>query len=166
MVDAFADEESLINNVMKIVGSFNRETRIARSTNCLLTTGQCIDILTDTSFSGDFQTFLRQKYGAFYSFEQLNELGLNYIEFKLPLHDLSGLQKLHRSEGYLIDRAAVMKELEPKKIEAQNSKDDLMIGLYMLEEVMAIVRKRSKVPQIRSIKATVRVKQGETSELK
>ena len=46
VVDAFVDEESLINNVMKIVGSFNREARVARSTNCLLTTGQCIDILT------------------------------------------------------------------------------------------------------------------------
>lgn len=51
VVDAFADEESLINNVIKIVGSFNRETRVARSINCLLTTGQCIDILTDCSFS-------------------------------------------------------------------------------------------------------------------
>ena len=115
VVDAYLEEESLINTVMKIVGSFNKEAKVARSTNCLLTTGQCSDILSDCSFAGEYQTFLRQKYGAFYTFEQLNELSLNYIEFKLPLHDLSGLEKLHKAEGYLIDRAAVLKELEPKK---------------------------------------------------
>ena len=39
-----------------------------------------------------------------------------------------------------------------------------MLGLYFLEEVMAIVRRRWKVPQIRSIKATVKVKASENSK--
>ena len=38
------------------------------------------------------------------------------------------------------------------------------MGLYFLEEVMTIVRKRSKVPQIRSIKATVKTKSSGDSE--
>ena len=68
------------------------------------------------------------------------------------------MEKLHKSEGYLIDRASILKELEPKKREAQRSKDDLLMGLYFLEEVMSVVRKRKKVTQIRSIKAIVKVK--------
>lgn len=86
--------------------------------------------------------FLRQKYGAFYSFKQLATTEINYIEFPFSIYDLENLKKLSKTEGYLIDRKAVIKELEPKKKEAENSKDELMMGLYFLEEVMAIVRKR------------------------
>ena len=36
-----------------------------------------------------------------------------------------------------------------------------MMGLFQLEKIMAVVRKRMKVTQIRSIKAAARVKVGE-----
>jgi hypothetical protein len=68
VVDTFVQEELLINRLIKIVGSFNRISNIFRSTNSLLTTGQCSDIMLTNSFCGEYQSFLRQKYGAFYTF--------------------------------------------------------------------------------------------------
>jgi exosome complex RNA-binding protein Rrp42 (RNase PH superfamily) len=50
IIDSYSEEESLINSVIKIGGTFNREVRVSRCTNSLLTTGQCIDILEDTSY--------------------------------------------------------------------------------------------------------------------
>lgn len=64
---------------MKIVGSFNRESHVFRSTNSILTTGQCSDIVLNNSYSADYQSFLRQKYGAFYTFEQLSELEISFL---------------------------------------------------------------------------------------
>lgn len=57
---------------MKVIGSYNRESNVFRSANCSLTTGQCSDVILNSSFTGEYQTFLRQKYGALYSFEQLS----------------------------------------------------------------------------------------------
>ena len=68
-----------------------------RSTNNLLTTGQCSDIALCSSYTGEYQTFLRQKYGSLHSFDQLNDLEINYIEFKLPIHDTESLKKLTKS---------------------------------------------------------------------
>lgn len=64
---------------MKIVGSFNRESNVFRSTNSILTTGQCSDIVLNNSYAADYQNFLRQKYGAFYTFEQLSELQISFL---------------------------------------------------------------------------------------
>ena len=64
----------------------------------------------------------------------------------------------------MIDRKAILKELEPKKKEAEQSKDDLMMGLYFLEEVMAVVRKRSKATQIRSIKGLIKKRKEESGK--
>lgn len=63
------------------------------------------------------------KYGVLFNFDELADLTLHYIEFKPPLYDMSLLKNLTKSEGYLIDRKAVMKEIEHKKKEAENSKD-------------------------------------------
>lgn len=132
IVDSYAEEEYLVNKVIKIVGSYNRESNVFRSSNCLLTTGQCSDIMLNNSFCGDYQSFLRQKYGAFYTFEQLADLEIGYVEFKLPVYDLQPIKDLNQTEGYLLDKAALIRELLPKRKEAENSKDELMMGLYYL----------------------------------
>ena len=116
------------------------------------------------SYEGEYQTFLRQKYGAFYNFEQLAETDVHYIEFNFPIHNFKKLEKLSKLEGFLIDRKAILKELEPKKKEAEKSKDELMMGLYFLEEVMAVVRKRSKATQVRSIKGLVKLRKEDSAK--
>jgi hypothetical protein len=45
----------------------------------------------------------------------LEELDINYVEFRLPLHDLEGIRKLSDCEGYMIDRASIERELLVKK---------------------------------------------------
>lgn len=46
----------------------------------------------------------------------LNSLSVNYLEFKLPIYDPNFTKKLTKTNGYLINYAAILDELESKKI--------------------------------------------------
>lgn len=89
----------------------------------MLSTGQCKDLLSDSSYNSEYQKFLRGKYGALYRFDQLAQLTLAFLEFRLPLTNLAPLKVLHSEEGYLVDRVALDEELKPQRVEAENSKD-------------------------------------------
>jgi hypothetical protein len=59
---------------MKILWNFNKEVRITRSSNSMLSTGQCKDLANDNTYNNEYQKYLRTKYASFYKFEQLNAL--------------------------------------------------------------------------------------------
>lgn len=56
-----------------------------RSSNGVLSTGQCLDISKDNLYNTENHKFLRNKYGSLYKFDQLSLLSVNYIEFKYPV---------------------------------------------------------------------------------
>jgi hypothetical protein len=45
--------------------------------------------------------------------------------------------------------------LKDKRAEAENSKDELMLTLYQLEESITILKRRQKLPQIKEMKGVV-----------
>lgn len=44
-----------------------------------MTTGQCSDIMLSNVHMGEYQGFLRVKYGAFYGFEQIADLDVHFV---------------------------------------------------------------------------------------
>jgi len=80
---------------------------VFRSSNSMLSTGQCSDILKDNTYNTEYQKFLRSKYGSLYKFDLLTQLSVNYIEFKYPIFDLAGIKSLTVNQGYLIDYEAI-----------------------------------------------------------
>jgi hypothetical protein len=165
VLDCQGEEDALLGSITRILRSFARESRITRASNSVLSTGQCADILQDNSFASEYQKFLRNKYGALYRFDQLSQLTLNFLQFKLPLLDLPALRALAKDEGFLVDRAAIEQELLPLRVEAENSKDELMEGLFQLQQVMTLQRKREKAPQVRSLKGVVQLQNDERAEI-
>ena len=111
VLDSQGEPEVLLGSITKILRSFARDSRITRASNNVLSTGQCADILQDNSFSSEYQKFLRNKYGVLYKFDQLSQLTLHFLPFRLPLLDLPSLKALSKEEGFLVDRAALAQEL-------------------------------------------------------
>jgi hypothetical protein len=107
LLDCQGEDEALLGSITRILRSFARESRISRASNSVLSTGQCADILNDNSFNSEYQKFLRNKYGALYRFDQLSQLSLHFIQFKLPLLDLPALNALAKQEGLLVDPSAI-----------------------------------------------------------
>lgn len=69
----------MIDTVMKILWSFNKEAQIFRASNSMLSTGQCTDIVKNNYYGNEYQKFLRVKYGSLYKFDALAELSVNYL---------------------------------------------------------------------------------------
>lgn len=94
VLDSQGEPEASLSSITKILRSFARDSRITRASNSVLSTGQCADILQDSSFNSEYQKFLRNKYGALYKFDQLSQLTLHFLPFRLPLIDLPALKGL------------------------------------------------------------------------
>jgi hypothetical protein len=165
VLDCQGEDEALLASITHVLWHFARESRITRASNSMLSTGQCSDILRDNSYNSEYQKFLRNKYGALYKFDQLAQLSLHFLEFKVPLLDLPALRALSQEEGFLIDRTAIDQELQPQRVEAENSKDELMEGLFRLQQVMTVQRKREKAPHLRSLKGVAQLQNDEKVEL-
>ena len=51
VVDTYGEDEAETNLVMKVVWGINSEAKVYRTTNAMMTTGQCKDIFKDQLFS-------------------------------------------------------------------------------------------------------------------
>jgi hypothetical protein len=103
-----ADDESLLSSISKILWVFNSEAKISRASNGIISSGQCSDIVKDESYSSEHNEFLRNKYSAFFKFELLNALSVNYLEFKFPIFNLNFTKQLTKTNGFLINYASIL----------------------------------------------------------
>lgn len=117
------DDDKLLSSISKILWVFNSEAKISRASNGVISSALCSDIVKDESYLTEYNEFLRNKYSSFYKFDSINSLSVNYLDFKLPIFDPNFTKQLSKTNGYLIDYAAILNELKPKKLEAENSKD-------------------------------------------
>ena len=103
VLDTRGEKEAQISAVEHILWHLNKETRVNRASNSMLSTGQVNDILKGNLFESEYHRFLRNKYGAFYKFDSLSQISVNFLEFKYPVVDLSPLPALADTQGYLLD---------------------------------------------------------------
>ena len=69
VLDTRGEKEGKISHIEHILWHFNKETRVNRASNSMLSTGQVNDILKADLYESDYHRFLRNKYGAFYKFD-------------------------------------------------------------------------------------------------
>ena len=55
VIDTYGEEEEEISHVMKIVMKINMNANIARTTGSVLSTGQCKDILTKSTYTSEYE---------------------------------------------------------------------------------------------------------------
>ena len=85
VVEARGEAEVLVGSIIRILRLFNKEARIVRTSNGILTSGQANDIIKDNLFETEYHRFLRGKYLFLYNFQSSSNLSLSYLVFRYPV---------------------------------------------------------------------------------
>ena len=104
-----------MSSISKVLWVFNSEAKISRANNGIIPSGLCADIVKDESYLSDYNQFLRNKYSSFYKFDSMNELSVNFVDFKLPIFDFGLIKTLTKTNGYIINYPSIINELKVKK---------------------------------------------------
>lgn len=75
--------------------------------------------------------FLRGKYGVLYELKQDSEL--RFVEIRYPLKLQETIKKLRAQDGYLYSSKILERELQNERLEAEGSKDELLITLFKIK---------------------------------
>lgn len=110
-------------------------------------------------FSGDkymkeSQVFLRSKYGVLYEFKGDSEL--RFVEIRYPVRLANAVNKLRLQDGYLYSARLLERELEKDRVEAENSKDELLNTLYKIKEKIAIQKRKGLSMRLKWLKGNLR----------